>query len=46
MTGDRAAGDLATVPVETTDPVNAAILAVSGDRLQGASFAILQMTDE
>lgn len=26
---------LATVPVETTDPINAAILAVSEDRLQG-----------
>src|SRR4051794_28052282 len=27
--------DTATIPVETTDPVNAAILAVSEDRLQG-----------
>jgi DNA-binding Lrp family transcriptional regulator len=29
------AGGLSTVPVETTDPVNAAILAVSEDRIQG-----------
>ncbi|HEX8696187.1 MAG TPA: hypothetical protein VF746_27465 [Longimicrobium sp.] len=32
---DSTAGALAAVPVETTDPVNAAILAVSEDRLQG-----------
>ena len=32
---DSNAGGLSTVPVETTDPVNAAILAVSEDRIQG-----------
>ncbi|HYJ80217.1 MAG TPA: hypothetical protein VEW03_11470, partial [Longimicrobiaceae bacterium] len=35
MTDHGPAGGLATVPVETTDPVNAAILAVSEDRVQG-----------
>lgn len=35
MTDERASAATAAVPVETTDPVNAAILAVSEDRVQG-----------
>ena len=35
MAEERAGAALAAVPVETTDPVNAAILAVSEDRVQG-----------